>query len=124
MQALLLMIVAIVLLVILAPIAIAYKLVKGFILLKFDSRWFKSIAVSIDQLGNVLLGELFTDLLLIKRKESIFGSEDETISSVIGKNYLAKNLTKTGLALRLLLHKLEKNHSVNSIEKDEQKRGF
>ena len=45
-----------------------------------------------------------------------FGDEDETISSVLGKNKLTKTLTKTGKTLDWILEKLDRNHSIESIE--------
>jgi hypothetical protein len=73
------------------------------------------IALGIDQLGNVVCSHLF-NLTLIKQNGYKFGDEDETISSVIGKNKLKNTLTYTGKILDLLLDKIDKDHSINSIE--------
>jgi hypothetical protein len=67
----------------------------------------------------VFCAELFNDLL-IKDDSDQFGDEDETISSVLGKNQLKNNLTKLGQLLNSLLDLLDNNHSINSIEQDEQ----
>jgi 8-oxo-dGTP diphosphatase len=83
------------------------------------STYFRSCAIAIDQLGNVFCAELFNDLL-IKDDSTPFGDEDETISSVLGKNQQKNNLTKLGIALNALLDFIDTNHSLNSIEQDEQ----
>ena len=83
------------------------------------STYFRACAISIDQLGNVFCAELFNDLL-IKDDSNPFGDEDETISSVLGKNQLKNNLTKLGQLLNSLLNLIDNNHSINSIEQDEQ----
>jgi hypothetical protein len=67
----------------------------------------------------VFCAELFNDLL-IKDDSDQFGDEDETISSVLGKNQLKNNLTKLGQLLNSLLNLIDNNHSINSIEQDEQ----
>lgn len=73
------------------------------------------IAVSIDQLGNVVCSQLF-NAVLINNEGYKFGDEDETISSVLGKNKVRGTLSWLGLGLSLLLDKIDKNHSENSIE--------
>lgn len=111
----LLLIIASFLFLIIAPIAIFYKLIFS----RELSDWFFRVSVSLDQLGNVVGDELFNKVLIKKLGLSDFGNEDETISSVLGKNYLANNLTKAGEILRRILYFLDKNHSVKAIEKDE-----
>ena len=111
----LLLITASFLFLIIAPIAIFYKLIFS----RKLGVWFFRLSVSLDQLGNVLADDLFNKTLIKNLGFSQFGNEDETISSVIGKNYQHQNLTKTGEILRRILYFFEKNHSVKSIEKDE-----
>lgn len=84
------------------------------------NKLFLQIAVAIDQLGNVMMQELLNAIFIKKASIDKFGSEDETISSVIGKN-LGKNqkgemLTGLGKALNWLLNKIDPGHSLNSIE--------
>jgi 8-oxo-dGTP diphosphatase len=81
------------------------------------STYFRSCAIAIDQLGNVFCAELFNDLL-IKDDSTPFGDEDETISSVLGKNQQKNNLTKLGSALNALLDFIDDNHSIKSIENE------
>lgn len=80
--------------------------------------WLFSWALSIDQLGNAVYKDLFNDTL-IKPKGVPFGNPDETISSVLGKNKQIDRLTRTGKLLDFILDKLDPDHSIKSIEKDE-----
>ena len=86
--------------------------------IKKIGKYFLTIAVSVDQTGNVFCKELFNDALIYPKGHS-FGNEDETISSVLGKNKLGNTLTWTGKILDWILNKLDQNHSINSIEEDE-----
>ena len=97
------------------PAAVLFKVVT----LQANADWFWRIALSLDQFANVLADDLLNALLLKTRAKQRFGNEDETISSVIGKNFLAGSLTRLGLWVRYVLHRLDKNHSVKSIERDE-----
>lgn len=119
-----LLIVAILLFILLLPIAVLWGIGASFWKRKFKNgtnevaQWFYAWALSIDQLGNVVCKELFNDALR-KPKGVTFGNPDETISSVLGKNKLTNTLTKAGRALDWVLNKLDPNHSINSIEEDE-----
>ena len=112
----LLFLVAILLVVLLTPLAIFVKIVIAIWRRKFDHLWFRRLALSLDQLGNVIADDFFNWLLICDDHIAPFGDEDETVSSVLGKNYLANNLTVLGKALRYLLHRIDPNHSVKSIE--------
>lgn len=81
-----------------------------------NSYW-RSIAVSIDQLGNVICQHLF-NLTLIKKDGYKFGNIDETISSVLGKNWVDGTLSKTGLMLSRILNRLDPDHVQKSIDKE------
>ncbi len=116
-----LVIVAVVLFALLAPIGLMVELVMVW---KYESRkhlsdfWLK-IAVSIDQLGNTVCATLF-NLVLIKYYSHLrFGNPDETISSVIGKNKINKSLTRAGRWLDWVLDALDDDHSIKNIESDE-----
>jgi len=82
------------------------------------SQYFREVAVSIDQLGNVVCSDLF-DVMLIKKGGYRFGNPDETISSVLGKNQKLNTLSKIGKVVNWILSKIEKDHSLISIEEDE-----
>lgn len=75
----------------------------------------RKCALSIDQTGNAICSELFNSVL-IKKDGYLFGSPDETISSVLGKNYLQGTLTTTGKAINSILNSIEKNHTIKSID--------
>lgn len=77
--------------------------------------YFFLIALSLDQLGNVVMAELFNDIL-IKKNRDLFGNPDETISSVLGKNQLNGTLKPLGKLLVNILNKIEKDHCIKSIE--------
>jgi 8-oxo-dGTP diphosphatase len=102
------------------PIAFLYSI--GFTILKsgyktLDDYLFKC-AYATDQHANVFLAKLFNDVM-IKKGGHKFGNPDETISSVLGKNKLIGKLSLFGKCLDYLLHLLDDNHSLNSIEEDE-----
>lgn len=96
--------------------AISYA-IKG----KFKdlNKWFFILAISIDQLGNVASSELFNAIMIKNYSIHRFGNEDETISSVLGKNKRGLSLKFTGKLLVLLLSAFEEDHSIKSIEDDE-----
>ncbi|WP_207785445.1 hypothetical protein [Flagellimonas aquimarina] len=73
------------------------------------------IAVSIDQLGNVIMQHLF-NLLWIKNGGYEFGNSDETISSALGKNKQLGTLSGFGKAIDKILDSIDANHSLNSID--------
>lgn len=113
----LLFFVAVLLVVMLMPLAVFVKVVIAIGRRRFDWSWFRRLALSFDQLGNVIADDFFNWLLIRDDHIAPFGDEDETVSSVLGKNYLAENLTLFGRILRRVLHWFDPNHSVKSIER-------
>jgi len=99
------------------PVAMAYTLIYCLIRWKNPSYYFRGMAISYDQLGNVMMQDVFNHTL--KKKKSIhrFGDEDETISSVIGLNYVTNNLTVIGKGVRWFLDYVDHDHSRKSIGK-------
>ncbi|WP_222984832.1 hypothetical protein [Flagellimonas meishanensis] len=73
------------------------------------------IAISVDQLGNVVMQHLF-NALWISKDGYAFGNRDETISSVLGKNKQLQTLTGFGRAIDGFLDFIDPNHSLNSID--------
>ncbi|QWX82889.1 NUDIX domain-containing protein [Cellulophaga sp. HaHaR_3_176] len=73
------------------------------------------IAISVDQLGNVIMQHLLNSLWT-KTNGYNFGNRDETISSAIGRNKKLKTLTKSGKLIDYILDKIDPNHSLNSID--------
>ena len=92
------------------PFGMVYALFKRDL-----SSYFFKLALSLDQLGNVAMSRLFNDIL-IKPNRDRFGDEDETISSVLGKNQLNGTLKPLGKFLVNVLDKFEKDHSIKSID--------
>lgn len=72
-------------------------------------------AIADDQQANTYLAKLFNDIL-IKKGGHKFGNPDETISSVLGKNFLKNKLSLVGRLLNWTLNLFEKDHSVKAIE--------
>jgi len=99
--------------VILAPIydLITLKWLSG---VKNLNKWFKDLAVSVDQFGN---GSCYRTLnaTLIKKNGSKFGNIDETVSFVLGVNQLNGTLTKFGKFIVAILNILEKNHCSKAV---------
>jgi len=113
----LLFFVAIILTAVIAPLAVVAKVLFAFKARKFDDSWFRRMAYSVDQFGNVIADDLFSSLLIHDDNIAPFGDPDETISSVLGKNARAKNLTSYGRVLKRILHWFDPNHVEKSIEK-------
>ncbi|MEN9698029.1 MAG: hypothetical protein RLZ56_1450 [Bacteroidota bacterium] len=114
----LLFLIALLLLVITAPFGFVYAIIRQTLIKKAKSltMFFIEMALVLDEAGNVVMQHLLNDLLLIKNESTYyFGNKKETISSVIGKNYLTGNLTTLGKALNAFLNFIDKGHSLNSI---------
>lgn len=73
------------------------------------------IAISIDQLGNVIMQHLLNHVLIVNGGYK-FGNRDETISSVIGKNFERNTLSRVGKLLNFTLDFIDEGHSLNSID--------
>ena len=82
------------------------------------SEYLWHLATSIDQTLNTCLLFILNDLMRLP-KGTNYGNMDETISGVTGKNQLSNSLTWFGKAVNWFLSKLEKDHSIKSIEDDE-----
>lgn len=117
----LLFIISVILTILTVPLGALYTLIKFSFKLKFIAlfkiinAYFYKIALSLDQLGNVSMQYILNDLLITKEGYK-FGDEDETISSVLGKNEKLDTLTKTGIFLNTILNRIDPDHSLNSIE--------
>ena len=107
---LLLYTIAYVLGLIVIPVGMIYALFR-----EDRGEYFYKLAVAIDQLGNVAMSRIFNDILIYSGGDK-FGWEDETISSVLGKNQKKGTLKPLGKALVWILDKLDEDHSIKSIE--------
>lgn len=88
----------------------------NFLVVKNKKGYFKSSAINLDKFGNREFRTLLNKTLIIENGYK-FGSINETISGVLGKNERDKTLTKTGKRLVFILNKLDKNHCFKSIDK-------
>lgn len=114
---LLLFFISIILLLITGPLGLIYGffhtlVTKG---IKGLGEYLLQIAISIDQLGNVLMQHLL-NMLWIKKGGYRFGNRDETISSALGRNKNLGSLTLMGRAVDRVLDVIDSNHSLNSID--------
>ena len=120
-KSILLFLIALILLTTTAPIGFIYTIVRQLFVnkLKTLSLYFTEIALVFDEAGNVVMQHILNDFLLAKKRDTYyFGNKKETISSVIGKNYLTQTLSPLGLALNSFLNFIDKGHSLNSIMYD------
>lgn len=120
-KSLLLFVVALVLLMTTAPLGFLYAVIRQSIVKQVHSLsvYFLELAIALDNLGNALMQHVLNDALLIKNEKTYyFGNKLETISSVIGKNYVSGTLSCLGLRLNGFLHWIDANHSLNSINYD------
>ena len=120
-KSILLFSIALILLTTTAPIGFIYTILRQLFVNKVKtlSLYFTEIALVLDEAGNVVMQHILNDFLLIKKRDTYyFGNKKETISSVIGKNYLTQTLSPLGLALNSFLNFIDKGHSLNSIMYD------
>ena len=78
-------------------------------------RW--RVLLWLDQGINVLLGPLFN--LFVRQGGARFGDEDETMSSVMGKNASAGTCPVCSWICRWILHPIDRRHCEDAIEEDE-----
>jgi len=116
MKNILLLFVSIFLFWLLYPLGLVYALIT----LRFRiSAYCRAIAISIDQLGNVVLSALMNDILITKKTQTKFGDVDMTISEVLGWNVIADTLTPAGQLIVNILDKIDKGHCINAIKQKE-----
>jgi len=114
---LLLFLVSIILLLITGPLGFIYGFFHALFSKGFSglSAYLLKIAVSIDQLGNVIMQHLL-NVAWVKKGGYKFGNRDETISSAIGRNKLLSKLTGFGKGIDKILDLIDPGHSLNSID--------
>lgn len=105
------------LLLLTGPIGFVYGLFHALLHrgLKGLGEYLLKIAISIDQLGNVLMQYLL-NVIWIKKGGYPFGNRDETISSALGRNKQLGMLTGFGQVIDAFLDLIDPNHSLNSID--------
>jgi hypothetical protein len=120
MKGFILLIISILMSIILYPLGWIYSIITFRGSLKKLGSWWFIMAVSVDQLGNVVMSTLFNDILIRKYGHK-FGDEDQTISMVLGVNKAIGTLTKLGKLIADLLNKIDPNHVEKAIESHEDK---
>ena len=107
--------------IILVPIAMLYSIIKLLVYGRIGelTDYFKRGAIGIDQLGNVLIGSHLLNDTLVSKNPYHFGSPDETVSGVIGKNKRSGTLSELGKNIAHNLNEIEKDHVEKAIEDDE-----
>jgi hypothetical protein len=119
-NSILLFLIALILGIILIPISIVFTIPIVFIVDSAEAAYnklatyIKSIAMGIDQLGNVTL-EYGLNEFWITKDGYQFGNKMETISSALGKNQVKGTLTPFGWAIVNILDKINPNHCINAI---------
>ena len=116
-----LLIIAIVLMTTIGLISFIYSVIDLFFSVSRGrfyeiSKYFKEIAVEIDIFGNFICKRLFNLLLLTPKSRYKFGVNQETCSSVFGKNQKFNTLTKLGIIIANILDTIEPHHCKKSIK--------
>ena len=112
-----LFLISVVLMLITGPIGFIYGIFYNLFTrgLSGMGEYFLKIALSIDQLGNVIMQHILNQFW-IKKDGYPFGNRDETISSALGKNKALGTLTAFGKFIDQILDWIDPNHSLNSID--------
>ncbi len=112
-----LFLISITLFVLSAPFGFIYGLIHALFTRGFRGigEYLLKVAISIDQLGNVLMQHLL-NALWVKKGGYKFGNRDETISSAMGRNRKLNTLTVLGKAADSFLDVIDPGHSLNSID--------
>lgn len=79
--------------------------------------WFWRVLIAIDQFANVFLGPLLN--VWVKEGGAEFGKNDETLSSVMGKNMATRTCPVCDWICMYILNPLDPGHCHKSIETDE-----
>ena len=77
--------------------------------------YFLDTAINIDRFGNREFRTSLNKCLIKENSPFKFGDDNETISSVLGKNQRFGHLTKFGKIICLILDTIDKNHCEKSI---------
>ena len=116
MKGFILLVIAVLMSIVLFPIGWVYSMITFKLSFKRLGGYWFVMAVSVDQLGNVVMGTLFNKLLRTKYGHK-FGDEDQTVSMVLGVNKKMGTLTKLGKFIADLLNKIDPDHVEKAIEK-------
>ena len=103
---------------ILYPLGWVYSMITFRGSFKKLGKWWFVMAISVDQLGNVVMSTMFNDILISKYGHR-FGDEDQTVSMVLGVNKAMGTLTRLGKFIADVLNFIDKDHVEKAIEKNE-----
>lgn len=117
---LILYIISILLRTILVTAAMIYNIIKLFKeshfgrAFRYADNSFLAMATAIDKYGNVVCAPMFNDLLVRRGSNNYFGNISQTISIVLGLNYLTGTLSPTGLFINNALNYFWRDHTVRA----------
>lgn len=77
---------------------------------------FLTMATAIDKYGNVVCAPMFNDLLIRETSTNNFGNISQTISIVLGLNYLSGTLSSTGLFINNSLNYFWRDHTIRAAK--------
>ena len=97
----------------LALVLIFLMTIVNFFEVENKEGYFRSTALNLDIWGNIEFRTFWNNHLIRNKMPNPFGLENETISSVLGKNILTDNLTNTG---KVLVWILGKKHCLDAIK--------
>jgi hypothetical protein len=100
-------------LLIIALVLIFILSVVNFFEVENKEGYFISTALNLDIWGNVEFRTFWNNHLIKDKTTYPFGYQGETISSVLGKNIITKNLTNTG---KVLVWILTEKHCIDAIK--------
>ena len=115
MKGFILLLISVIMSIILYPLGWVYSLITFRGSFKRLGSWWFVMAISIDQLGNVVMSTMFNDIL-IKKYGHKFGDEDQTVSMVLGVNKAMGTLTPLGKLIADILNFIDKDHVEKAIE--------
>lgn len=101
-------------LVIIALVLIFILTIVNFFEVKHKKGYFRSTALNLDIWANKEFRTFWNNHLIKDKTTNPFGLENETISSVLGKNILTNNLTRQG---KILVRILTEKHCLDAIIK-------
>lgn len=100
------------------PFAIIGGIIRTKSLEKIN-KYFYDIALSIDQMGNVVYQDIFYLLFTTKHRTLDFGNPDHTVSYVLARNYYDGQCTILGVMLARFLNWIDNNHLLKAIKYNE-----
>ena len=84
-------------------------------LVKNKEGYFRSSALNLDIFANKEFRTLWNKILIVKESKYKFGKDNETLSSVLGKNIKESTLTNTG---KILVKILSEKHCLDAIKQN------